>query len=123
MLRRHPPVHQRTRTPRAAKVLHPGRVRMVRLPSRQFDQRLILFRLLPLKTIHPGKPPVPTITLVISAHIARITLAISHRRFPLAENTTPSANLLQANGPPTSTAHPHSSYSIHPALADPGQTR
>src|SRR5437899_1224044 len=59
-------------------MLHPSRMRMVRLPPRQLNQRLILFGLLALEAVHPGQPPVPTFTLLIAAHVTLIALAVRH---------------------------------------------
>src|SRR6266487_654827 len=59
-------------------MLHPSRMRMVRLPPRQLNQRLILFGLLALEAVHPGQPPVPTFTLFIAAHVTLIALAVRH---------------------------------------------
>src|ERR1700733_12662211 len=79
MLLRHPPIHQRTRTSRTTKMLHIRRPRMADLPASQLNQRLILLRLLSLKTIHPCQPPIPAFTFLISTNITLVALDISHR--------------------------------------------
>ena len=82
VLLRHPAVHQRARTPRSAQVLHPRRMCVVTLPSRQFNQRLVLLGLLSLEAVHPSQPPVPTLALFVPAHVTLITLDVSHSRSP-----------------------------------------
>src|SRR5882762_7009675 len=88
MLLRHPPVHQRARAPRSAQMLHPRRMRMLALPPRQLNQRLILLRLLSLEAVHPGQPPVSAFAfaLFISTDITLITFDISH--YPLLNRKT-----------------------------------
>jgi hypothetical protein len=100
MLLGHPTIHQGTRAASPAKMLHAGRMRMVCLPPRQFDQWLIFLGLLPLEAIHPCEPPVSTYTLFIAANIALVTFAVRHLFSPAAEIITlfkPTPNL----SPPT----------------------
>ncbi len=75
MLLRHPPIHQRTRAPCPTQMLHPRRMRMMALPPRQLNQRLILLRLLSLETVHPRKPPVSTFDISHYPLLSRKTVA------------------------------------------------
>ena len=78
MLRRHPAIHPHTRASRPTQMLHPSRVRMMILPPRQLDQRLLLPGPLALKAVHPRQPPIPALPLLIPAHVALITLDMRH---------------------------------------------
>src|ERR1700730_5361095 len=88
MLLRHPPVHQGTRTPRTAQMLHSRRMRMLALPPRQLNQWLVLLRLLALEAVHPRQPPVSTLAFFIPAHVALVTFDISHSLSPPRETIT-----------------------------------
>jgi hypothetical protein len=58
-------------------MFYPGRVRMLRLPARQLDQRLIFTWILPRETVHPSQPPAIGI-LLVAANVTRIALCVSH---------------------------------------------
>jgi hypothetical protein len=83
ILLRHPPVHQRSGAASSAQVLNTGGVCVLYLPASHLDERLVLSRILSLKAIDPGQPPIPTYTLRITAHVTLITLAIRHSRLSL----------------------------------------
>src|SRR5882757_5331345 len=88
MLLRHPPVHQRARAARSAQMLHPRRMRMLALPPRQLNQRLVVLRLLSLEAVHPRQPPVSALAFFIPANVALVTLDISHSLSPPRETIT-----------------------------------
>lgn len=91
MLLRHPPIHQLTGALGSTQMLHPGRPGMVRLPSRELDERLVFIRLFSLEAIEPCQPPIATNTLLIATNIALITFAIRHTIAPAAESIISSA--------------------------------
>src|ERR1700751_1643910 len=96
-------------------MLHPRRMRMMALPPRQFNQRLILLRLLSLEAVHPRQPPVSALALLIPTHVALITFDIRH--YSLLERKTV-APILFLMSQPTKYYHHHSRPNHNPERQD-----